>query len=346
MKGLTMAEQTPLRDVTAAAGATFVEEAGWLVPARFDDLLQEYQRARTGSILFDLSHRGKLEVDGPDARSFLHNLSSNDIRNLAAGSECEAFLTTATAKVVAYLRVACLSSDARRAVFQLDLAPGTLDRVRSHLEHYRISEQVEFTDRTRELALVHLAGSHGVDVIKALPASSPAMIRRLDRLGLPGLDVLCAADLAPGLWQVLVAAGAAPAGRDTFEVLRVEAGMPAQGLDIEETTFVPEVGRNTQAISYTKGCYLGQEPIVMARDRGHVNRQLLGLKLSGDPAPQGSLVFRDDKEVGRVTSSVRSPRLGAIALAYLRRGNQEPGTSVEVEVPGQHLAAEVARLPF
>ena len=339
-----MAEHTPLHEVTA--GASFVEDGGWLVPAQFGDPLREYERARTGSILFDLSHHGKLEVAGPDARSFLHNLSSNDIRNLAAGSVCEAFLTTATAKVVAYVRIACLNSDTRRAVFLLDLAPGTFDRVHKHLDHYLISEQVEFADRTRERALLHLAGPHGVNIVKALPAASPVTILRVDRLGVPGLDVLCAADQAPALWGVLVEAGAVPAGRETFEVLRVEAGMPVQGIDVDESTFAPEVGRTTQAISYTKGCYLGQEPIVMARDRGHVNRQLLGLKVAGDPVPFGSLVFRDGKEVGRVTSSVRSPRLGTIALAYLRRGNQEPGTAVEVEVPGQRLAATVARPPL
>ena len=135
-------------------------------------------------------------------------------------------------------------------------------------------------------------------------------------------------------------AGATPAGREAFETLRVEAGTPAFGLDIDENTFAPEVGRTQQAICYTKGCYLGQEPIVMARDRGQVNRTLLGVKLTGGPAPHGSLVYRDGKEIGRVTSSVQSPRLGtAIGLAYIRRGNQEPGTAVEVEVEGGRPAA-------
>jgi folate-binding protein YgfZ len=341
-----MADSTPLHGVTADAGASFVDDAGWLIPANFGDPLKEYERARSNCVLFDLSHRGKLEVAGPEARSFLHNLSSNDIRNLAAGSVCEAFLTTATAKVVAYVRIGCLNSDARQAVFQLDLAPGTLEGVRKHLDHHLISEQVELTDRTRELALLHIAGPHGADVVKALPAETPVVILRVNRLGVAGLDLLATAAQAPLLWQSFLEAGAIPAGRDVFEVLRVEAGTPAQGMDVDETTFAPEVGRQAQAISYTKGCYLGQEPIVMARDRGHVNRQLLGLKLASDPVPHSSLVFRAGKEVGRVTSSVRSPRLGAIALAYIRRGNQEPGTVVEVEVQGQRVAAEVARLPF
>jgi folate-binding protein YgfZ len=145
----------------------------------------------------------------------------------------------------------------------------------------------------------------------------------------------------------LAEAGAKPAGRQSYEALRVEAGAPLQGVDVDEETFAPEVGRTRQAICYTKGCYLGQEPIVMARDRGHVNRALLGLKLPGGPVPPNSLLYREGKEVGRVTSSVVSPRLGtAIALAYIRRGNQEPGTVVEVEAGGPRRPAEVTRLPF
>ena len=191
---------------------------------------------------------------------------------------------------------------------------------------------------------------------------TPFAVCRHDLLGLPGFDLFCptavlseavwerltpaGATWAEVLWNRLAEAGATPAGREAFEMLRVEAGTPAFGPEIDENTFVPEVGRARQAISYTKGCYLGQEPIVMARDRGQVNRTLLGLKLTGGPAPHGSLVYRDDKEVGRVTSCVQSPRFGTIALAYIRRGSQEPGTAVEVEAEGARRPAVVSALPF
>src|SRR5262249_3387955 len=144
-----------------------------------------------------------------------------------------------------------------------------------------------------------------------------------------------------------VEAGARPAGPETYNILRVEAGTPDFGPDIDENRLVMEVGRTAEAICYTKGCFLGQEPIVMARDRGHVNRTLLGLKLHGSgPAPHGAKVVRDGNEVGQVASSVVSPRLGPIALAYLRRGSQEPGTVVEVQGDGATRTAEVASLPF
>ena len=156
---------------------------------------------------------------------------------------------------------------------------------------------------------------------------TPFAICRHDLLGLPGFDVFGPAAalteavwerLTPAgatwpevLWNRLTEAGAAPAGREAFEMLRIEAGTPAFGPDVDENTFAPEVGRAAQAVSYTKGCYLGQEPIVMARDRGQVNRTLLGLKLTGGPAPHGSLVYRDGKEVGRVTSERAVAAAGA-----------------------------------
>jgi folate-binding protein YgfZ len=337
-----MAEPTPLHDIAATAGAVFTEEAGWLVPDHFGDPSREYDQARSGCVLFDQSHRGKVEVTGSDAASFLQNLCTNDVKGLPAGAGREAFLTTAKAKVVAYVFIYRMGP-----AYWLDLAPGTSTTSLKHLDHFLISEQVEFIDRSREFAQFHLAGPRAESVLAQGRIGDTAQVRRHDLLGVPGIDIVCPRTQVENAWRTLVQAGALPAGRQAFEVLRVEAGTPVQGLDIDENTFAPEAGRTAQAICYTKGCYLGQEPIVMARDRGQVNRTLLGLKLSGGTEPHGSLLYRDGKEVGRVTSSIVSPQLGsAIALAYVRRGSQEPGTVVEVEVAGQRRPAEVTALPF
>jgi folate-binding protein YgfZ len=330
-----MPEHTPFYDVAAGAGAVFGEDAGWEVPLRFQGAGPEYAAAREGAALFDLSHHGKVEVSGADARTFLHNLCTNDVRNLAARAGCEAFFTTAKAKVVAH---GYLFHDG--AAFWLDLAPGTAEKVIRHLDHFLISEQVEFADRTRELAQAHLAGPRAEALLRHAP--SPRQVRRNDRLGVPGYDVLCAPGNAAELWQALTAAGAVPAGSEAFAALRIEAGTPRYGVDMDDDTFAPEAGRTAQAICYTKGCYLGQEPIVMARDRGHINRALVGLALPAGPVPPRSAVFRDGKEVGHVTSSAVSPRTGAgVGLAYLRRGNQEVGTALEVGVEGRRLPAQV-----
>jgi folate-binding protein YgfZ len=188
--------------------------------------------------------------------------------------------------------------------------------------------------------LQHMERTFGVNV--------NAHIRRHDPLGVVGFDLICLKELAVGLWRMLTGCGAQPAGLDAYELLRVEAGTPVYGADIDENRFAFDIGRTAQAISYEKGCYLGQEPIVMARDRaGHAPRTLLGLKLSGsETAPQGAKVFDKGEEVGYVTSSVLSPRFGAIALAYLRHGHQSPGLPVQIESGGALRNGQVYALPF
>jgi glycine cleavage system T protein len=360
-----MPEHSPLHDVTAGGGARFVEDAGWLMPADYGDAGAEYRQTRAAAGLFDLSHRGKIELTGRDAAKFLHNLCTNDVLRLAPGTGCEAFFCTAKAKTVAHALVEHLASPDNQDVFRLDVAPGQAERLLKHLDYYLISEQVEIADRTRDLAELHLAGPQAASVLErvageplpplnelqhlARPLGEAAChLRRHSPLGLPGYDLLCPREQAAAVWQRLVAAGLRPAGLGTYEVLRVEAGTPVYGKDIDENRFAAEVNRTAQAICYTKGCYLGQEPIVMARDRGHVNRFLMGLKLPGDgPVSPGARVFGAGAEVGQVTSAVASPWLGAvIALAYLRRGSHEPGMEVEVESGGGRLPARVTALPF
>jgi folate-binding protein YgfZ len=363
--GLAMAHKSVLHDLTEKAGAVFTEDAGWSMPAHFGDPVAEYHQALNHAAVFDLSHRGKVELIGPDAGSFLQNLCTNDVKNLAAGLGREAFLCTAKAKVVARVFIYHRFLDDRSSSWGLDVDPGLAGKVAQHLDHFLISEQVETADRTADLAQVYLTGPAATEALMEalgdplpeleplhhlklpLPNGPPGQARRNDRLGQAGFDLLCRPEQAGDLWQRLVQAGARPAGMQAYEILRVEAGTPTYGKEYDEDRFVVELGR-ADAISYTKGCYLGQEPIVMARDRGHVNRQLRGLKLGDDrPVPAGVRIFRDGAEVGQVTSAVVSPRLGlAIALAYLRRGHWDPGTRVEVEASGERRGAEVAALPF
>jgi len=360
-----MAEQSPLHDLSVKAGAALVEDAGWLMPDHYGDPGREYQQVRDGCGLFDLSHRGKVELSGPEASPFLHNLCTNDITELPLGAGCEAFLTTNKARIVAHILVYHLHLFDGRPALWLDVVPGQAEKLIQHLDHYLISEQVEFADRTREFAQMHLVGPRAKEVLeKALVDDVPdleelqhmmrtfgtadtAHIRRHDPLGLPGYDLVCLRARAENIWRLLTRAGAKPAGLQAYQTLRVEAGTPVQGVDLDETTFAPEAGRTPRAICYTKGCYLGQEPVVMARDRGQINRTLMGLKLATGPVPPGSLLYRDGKEAGRVTSSVQSPLLGTgIALAFVRRNSWEPGTVVEVVAEGQRHPAVVTALPF
>ena len=314
-----------------------------------------YAAACSTAAVFDLSNRGQVELTGPDAAQFLHNLSTNDINNLPARHGCEVFLTTNKARVVGHGFAHRLLAEPPTLV--LDIDPGTGAKVAAHLNHFIVSEQVEVVDRTGGIAQFHIAGTRAAAVVEKViggPLEKLAdlehvvhgdiRIVRHDRLSLLGFDLVGPSGGAAELWRRVVEAGAAPGEPETFNVLRVEAGVPVDTIDMDAERFVVEVDRIQQAISYTKGCFLGQEPVVMARDRGHANRALLGLKIEGDqPVAAGAKVMQGGQDVGQVTSSVWSPRMQAIiALAYLKRGSQATGTAVTVEGRG----ASVTPLPF
>ena len=311
--------------------------------------MTEHETARAGAVLFDRSAQGKIELTGKDAPSFLHNLSTNDIKNLPLGGGCEAYFCTSTAKVLAHAFVYHVLVSGRHA-YWLDVTAGHNAKLFQHLDRHLISEAVELVDHTDNFAQLHLAGPKSGETLehalgqplpalaefqhmeRTFPDGTTAHIRRRDPLGLPGFDLVIPKAKSPGIVTLLTTAGATPAGSETFEVLRVEAGTPIYGIDIGEDRFVMEVAHPLRGVSYDKGCYLGQEPIVMARDRaGFVNRSFFGLKVAGDePVPPGTKLFDDGKDVGLVTSSTRSPRLNAtLVLGYLKRGHQGAGLKLK-----------------
>lgn len=304
-----------------------------------------YEQAVGHAAVFDLSSRSKVELVGPEALMFLHNLCTQDVKNLPSGAGCEAFLTNAKARVIAHVLIGHFGSAATDDSFVLlATVAGQADKILQHLNHFLISEQVELADRTTALGQHFVCGPQAEAILqKALGQTlgdlkdlhnrtlPPFFIRRNDGLGLPGFDVFCPTEMTAALWTKLVGAGASAADEQTWEILRIEAGLPLFGRDIDDNRLAMEVGR-PQAISYTKGCYLGQETIVMARDRGHVNRMRARLQIDGEKAAAtGSKIFHQDQEVGHVTSSAVSPRLGVIALAYLRRGFHEPTTELKLD---------------
>ncbi|MFO0805865.1 MAG: glycine cleavage T C-terminal barrel domain-containing protein [Gemmataceae bacterium] len=308
----------------------------------------DYQAAIGAAAIFDTSAAGKLVLTGPDAPMFLGNLCTNDIKNLPLGGGCEAYFCDARAKVqfAAWIDHVMFAGD---HAMWVETTPGRGEALAKYLDRYLISERVEIADRSAEFLQFHLAGPGAKIVLEqALRESLPDLpefahlerefgrIRRRDLLGVPGFDIVCKE--RPRL-------DAVAGSPETFETLRIEAGTPLVGPDIDENRFVMEAGRAARAVSYAKGCYLGQEPIVMARDRaGHVNRAFLGMKvLDGGPLPPGTKLFRDGQEVGVVTSSCHSPRLGVpVALGYLRWKHQDSGLRLESE---SKQAVEVIGLP-
>jgi aminomethyltransferase len=245
----------------------------------------------------------------------------------------------------------------------LVLPSGLTEKTLQQLDHFLISEKAYFEAADEAVAILAVQGPAAPALLAALAgraldldpfqhaevsiAGGPVRIANRREAGVPGYHCWTIALHAPALWQALVEAGARPAGVDALDAHRVEAGVPWYGIDVDETVILPET-RLEQLVSYNKGCYIGQEVVARVKYRGHVNRALTGLALDGDrlPAP-GARVVAADKDVGRITSSVRSPALGRpIALGYVRREHWEPGTAVSVVDGAGELAARVHALPF
>ena len=327
--------------------------------------MSDYDAAISAAAVFDRSDTAKLVLSGPDAPMFLGNLCTNDIKSLSTFG-CEAYFCNPQAKVQFQTWIYRIRKAEGHSELWVETTPGRNTDLANYLDRYLISERVTIADRTAEFAQLHLAGPDALTMLKKavrgrvenvvefghlelqFGTRAVCQVRRHDPLGLRGYDIVCRTEWVEDVRSLLRDAGATPAGPETYETLRIEAGTPVFGPDIDENRFVMEVGNAERAVSYTKGCFLGQEPIVMARDRaGHVNRAFLGLKvLEGGPLPPGTKLFRDGQDVSVVTSSCHSPRLGMpVALAYIRWKHQEPGTRMEGETSAGRQPVVVLGFP-
>lgn len=301
------------------------------------------------AFLFDTSAAGKLRLTGPDAPMFVSNLSTNDIKAIPLGGGCETYFCDHRAKALFQAWVYHTLLPNKDHALWVETTPGRNELLFKHLDRYLISEQVELEDVTAACAQFHLAGTaaHGVLEKLAGPVPELAEFQHMDRtiagvqcsvrsrtpLGMPGYDLVCDAASADQVRPAVVSAGAEVGSPELYEQLRVNAGTPLYGPDIDDTRFVMEVGNAARAVSYSKGCYLGQEPIVMSRDRaGHAPRSFVKLTLDGDPPAVGAKVLAGDEDAGAVTSAARRYGAeGSVALGYVRWKHREPGTVLTVD---------------
>jgi tRNA-modifying protein YgfZ len=298
----------------------------------------EYRAAREGAALLTRPSGGVLEATGADRVRFLHGLLSNDIKNLEPGQACRAALLDSKARVLSLVSVL---AEAGRLL--IETPSGGAAKVQAVLERFIISEDVALRDASADWTILTLVGPKA----EGLLPSAPCVGVRTDELVLPTFDVWCAAPAADAAREALLKRGASLLGEAAYESLRVEAGAPAFGRDVDESVLLPEAGLEDR-VSYDKGCYLGQETVARVKYRGHVNRALAGLVVEGSAGPRpGDVVRGEGKELGRVTSAAWSFGFGGpLALAYLRRESLEPGLSVEIEGRAGRLAAQVSSLPF
>lgn len=351
----TSAPHQALRDVQAQAGATVSDVAGvsdgLTVVTRFGSDQEALDASRSGVALYDRSHWGRIEVSDGDRLRFLHNQTTNDFMTLQPGQSCDTVFVTSTARTIdlvsAYVmddRVLLLTS------------PGYQQRLMQWMDRFIFfADKVQLSDVTASTAAFSLLGPQSQDLLSSLGVDVGDLLpdhhRLIDFQGLsvrvaagsglatPGYTLLVSADEAPTLWQTLVGAGTTPLGETAWERLRIEQGRPAPGAELTEDYNPLEAGL-WKAVSFDKGCYIGQETIARLDTYNGVKQQLWGIQLSAIAPPETVIMLGDDK-VGRLTSAIATED-GPFGLAYIRTKAGGEGLTVKVgEAEG-----EVIDVPF
>jgi folate-binding protein YgfZ len=322
------------------------------------DQTREYDAARHGVALFDRSSLGKVSVTGRDRVAFLQGMLTNDVKALAPGQGAPAAFLDAHGKVTVLL-VVYAAQDRVLIELPAQMTAKTLET----LDHFLISEKAEFEAVDEAFAILSLQGPGARALLEGLAGTTLDLapyahvevpvggvpVRVINRAEgpAPGFHCWTQAAGAESLRSAAIAAGAVVAGPATLEILRIEAGQPWYPQDVDQSVILPET-RLEALVSYTKGCYIGQETVARVKYRGHVNRALSGLVVEGDRVPEvGARVVVEGAEVGKVTSAARSIALGRpIALGYVRREHFEPGTAVTIADGGGEQPARVSALPF
>jgi folate-binding protein YgfZ len=325
-------------------------------------LIESYRALTEHAAIGAIAPRAVLGVGGGDRASFLHGLLTNDVQALAPGGGCYAAWLTPQGRMIADLHV-FETGDRILLDVPAELAAALAER----LDRSVFTEDVQLADLSRSLAVVWIHGPSAAAILERVLSGASGLaawpgyrhapmifgnaaviVARVDQLGVPGFCVYIDVERAPDLRAALEAAGAAAADREAIEAARVEAGYPVFGVDMTEETIPLEAGIEDRAISFTKGCYVGQEVIVRVLHRGHgrVVRRLIGLRLEGGVPARGGRILADDREIGAVTSAARSPRLGPIAMGYVHRDFAGPGTRVAVETPEGTVGAVISDRPI
>jgi tRNA-modifying protein YgfZ len=310
------------------------------------ELDAQYRQLREECGLLDRSARGKLIVSGAEAADYLQGQLTNDVEALEPGEGQYAALLDRKGHMQTDMRVL---RPGEEPSYLIDTEPVALEAARRHLQTYKIGREVELEDATGERAILSLIGPRSVEVAgtAALPenACETATVGGIECLAVgtaTGIDLIAAvADLAR-LREALLEAGAVEVSPEAVEILRIERGTPRFGAEMGTETMPAEAGIVEDAISFTKGCYIGQETVARLHYKGKPNRHLRGLRLSAAAAP-GATLRLGEKEVGRLGGTAVSPALGPIGLAIVRR-EAEPGSELAVGEDG--VTAQVVALPF
>jgi folate-binding protein YgfZ len=323
---------------------------------------REYSAVRDGGTgVIDLSARGRLLVSGSEAVMFLNGLITNDLKTLAVNSWMPAVFPNVQGRLLAAVRIIHQEDG-----FLIDTESATLETVAKLLERFILAGDFRVTNVTNETAMLSVQGQKAAAVMRQafgetaanlerqkmftvqLENDSKVSIIRATHTAEDGFDLFISANESQALHDSLAKAGAQTVGADALETLRIEAGLPRYGIDMDETNVVTETNLD-DAVSFSKGCYIGQEIIARIKYRGHVAKKLTGLIFETQVALESGtkISSADDKEIGRITSVTFSPRLNStVALGYVKYDYLAPGTSVKVVSAEKGFPAAVAELPF
>lgn len=356
-----------LHEFHRGLGARFLDVAGMEAVSDYGDWRAEHAALRGSAGVLDLGFRGRLCVLGADRQRFLNGQVTNNVKELRPGQGCYAALITAKGKMVCDLNLYCLADE-----FLLDFEPGLSGAVAQRLDQFIIADDVRLADAAPHYGLLSVQGPKAAELVRSMgpgwpPPDTAQHIATVDaaapgavycanapRCGSAGFDLFVPVAALAAVAEKLVAAartlGGGPCGWQALETARIEAALPRFGADMDESNLPPEAGLEGRAISYSKGCYIGQEVISRIRAHGQVAKSLRGLLLpdAASSLPQrGDKLFHEGKEVGYVTSAVASPALGAnIALGYVRREIGGAGVALECRTGTGVFPAHLVPTPF
>lgn len=332
-----------VREIETAEGATFSDLFDTSLPSSYGDPEAEYWGLRRGCGLLDAGFRSMLVATGEDRGSFLQGMLTNDVKSLAPNRGVGAAHLTVQGRVISDMRVYALED-----ALWIDVPVHRREALRTTLERFIVADDVELNEPADVSVLLCLEGPRSIEVgerlfgreLSTLPpmamapvtfSGHPLRVAAVSHAGEAGLVIYGPPVAAAPLWNEARALGAVPVGMDALNVARIESGVPWYGFDMDESLIAPEVGL-AEAISFTKGCYIGQEVVERAVARGRLQKKLVQLMCSGRIVPElGTRLLQNGDDIGWITSAAWSPAFKAIVgLCYVRRSAWDAGTVLEV----------------